>query len=73
MAALQWIIAHRRKNHTKLASVGVYLLNYPKKFGTPMADMLTSTFLLNILLSMPYTKFMGIYIKNLPQQADGPI
>ena len=42
---------------------GVNLIIYPGNIGTPTEDMLTSKFLLKIILSVPYTKFMGIDIQ----------
>ena len=47
-----------------ISVLGRNLINYPREVGTTTVDMLTSKLIFNSILSTPYTKFMGIYIKN---------
>ena len=46
-------------------TVGGNLINFLGDVGTPMTNMLTCKFLLNIVLLTPNSKFVGIDIKTL--------
>ena len=48
--------------HTCL-TMGGNLFIYPGNVGTTTSDMLTAKLLFNSILSTPYSKFMGIDIK----------